>query len=69
MLLKETLQTAVGKWLKIDRKNSKMWKFLSTSDIFSEFLFEIGKKIRYNKSFEKLQMIKLGPKHVFQKST
>ena len=40
---KENLQTSVGKWLKFDRKKSKVWKFLSISDIFSEFFFEIGK--------------------------
>ena len=43
-----------------------MSKFLSISDIFSEFLFEIG-KFRLKKSFEKFQVIKLGPKHVLQK--
>ena len=37
------LQILVGKWLKSDRKKSKAWKFLSISDIFSEFLFDIGK--------------------------
>ena len=42
-LLKEYLQFSFEKWLKIDRKKSKMSKFLSVSDIFCEFLFEFGK--------------------------
>ena len=37
------LQTSVGKWLKHYRKKSKMLKFLSITDKFSEVLFEIGK--------------------------
>ena len=65
-LLKQYLQTFVGKWLKIERK-SKMSKFLSISDIFSEFL--IDWKISVSKSFEKVQLMKLGPKHVFQNNS
>ena len=44
-----------------------MLKVLTISEIFSEFLFEI-EKFRKNKSFGKLQTIKLSPKHVFQKN-
>ena len=36
-------------------------------EIFNKLLFEIG-KFRKNRSFEKVQMTKLGAKHVFQKT-
>ena len=48
----------------IDRKMSKMSKFLSFYINFSEFSIEIGKLDKT--SFEKPQMIKLGPKHFFR---
>ena len=63
---KDSLQTSVGKLLTIHRKKSKMSKYLSISDIFFELSFQIGNFWR-NKTFERLQTTKLGPKHVFQK--
>ena len=64
-LLNECSQTPVGKWLTIVCKTSKMSKFWYIFVIFVELLFEIG-KLRYDKSFEKLQKIKLGPTRVIQ---
>ena len=66
-LFKENVPTSVGKWLKNGSKKSKMLKFFPISDNFSEFSFEIG-KLRYVESFEKVQMIKLDPTHVYDKT-
>ena len=50
--LKEYLTTSIGKWLKSDRKMSKVRKFLSISDIFSDFFFEILVKEKLRKSWD-----------------
>ena len=42
-----------------------MSQFLWISDIFSKTLCEIG-KLRKHRRFDKLQMMKLGPKHFFK---
>ena len=55
------LKTLVEKWLKIDRKTSK---FSPISVNISAILFEV-EKFWQNQSFEKLQVMKLGPNHVF----
>ena len=64
--MKECVQTLLRKWSKIDRRKSKVGKFLSMCDFFSELLNEIVKFLE-NKSFEKLQMIKTRSEARFSK--